>query len=107
MVKIYRLFVSLFVTGAITADVQKPTSNRWIVAIKPESSSELQHHVRWVNDLHTRNMQKRGGVTIGIESTFDFPGFAGYSGSFDEETLEELKSNPNVRCNEKGCTANN
>ncbi|RGP81465.1 hypothetical protein FLONG3_403 [Fusarium longipes] len=93
----YKLLISLFAIGATVADAaQNSNANRWVVAIKPEASSELQYHVRWVNELHTRNMQKRGEVAIGIETTFKFPGFAGYSGSFDEETLEELKANPNI-----------
>ncbi|KAM0543302.1 hypothetical protein ACHAPJ_012386 [Fusarium lateritium] len=97
MVKLYNLIVSFLVVGVAASPVagNQPTSIRWIVSLKSESSG-LVNHVKRVTELHARNLQRRGAATSGIETTFDFPGFAGYAGSFDEETLQALKADPDV-----------
>ncbi|KAF4972706.1 hypothetical protein FSARC_771 [Fusarium sarcochroum] len=98
MAKLYNLIFSLLMVGATATPVasNQPTSNRWIVSLKTESSSGLQHHVKRVTELHASNLQRRREATSGIEVTFEFPGFAGYAGSFDDETLEALKADPDV-----------
>lgn len=75
-----------------------PAAEQWIVALKPEvsSDSDLELHARWVSEVHAKNVQKRDDAPAGLEKTFQFPGFSAYVGSFDEETLDAIKHNPNV-----------
>ncbi|KAG6361566.1 hypothetical protein INS49_009793 [Diaporthe citri] len=81
------------------AGVAQPRSSairgKYLVAIKPESSpAQLREHTSWVQGVHARNLRKRqssGETAAGVERTFSFDGFRGYSGSFDEETLEDIK----------------
>lgn len=66
---------------------------KYIVTLKPEA--EVQVQVSWVNDVHKRSFSKRD--TAGVEHTYDIKTFKGYAGEFDENTLAEIKANPNVR----------
>ncbi|KAH7268594.1 hypothetical protein MRS44_011136 [Fusarium solani] len=80
-----------------------PAAEQWLVALKPEvsSDSDLELHARWVSELHAKNVQKRDDAPAGLEKTFQFPGFSAYVGSFDEDTLDAIKHNPNVTAVEK------
>lgn len=65
------------------------------MALRPETAPDLALHARWASDIHARStLGRRGGG--GVEHTFDFGGFVGYSGSFDEEALEAIRANANV-----------
>lgn len=76
----------------------KPASEQWLVALKPEvsSDSDLMLHARWVSELHAKNVAKRDDAPAGLEKTFQFPGFSAYVGSFDDDTLDAIRHNPNV-----------
>ncbi|KAM0323245.1 hypothetical protein ACHAQA_008836 [Verticillium albo-atrum] len=76
--------------------VRLATSGRYIVTLKPDAAIDLNLHTRWVTDIHARNLQRRGEDTAGLDSTFVFPGFAGYAGAFDDDTLEAIKAHVNV-----------
>ncbi|KAJ3548620.1 hypothetical protein NM208_g923 [Fusarium decemcellulare] len=92
-------FIALVVAGvvnALPAREPQPLPGKWIVALKPETASELDLHTRWVSDIHARSIERRDDGSVGLEKKFDFPGFAGYSGSFSEETIEIIRANPNV-----------
>ncbi|KAJ1337786.1 cerevisin [Microdochium nivale] len=67
---------------------------KFIVAVRPEV--ELDLHTRWVSDVHGEGLRRRGGNTVGVESTFELPGFHGFVGSFDDETVATLKANSSV-----------
>jgi oryzin len=69
---------------------------RYIVALKSADEVDIDLHARWVADVHSQNLARRGGESNGIDETFSFPGFQGYSGSFDDETLELIKANNSV-----------
>ncbi|KAK0385676.1 hypothetical protein NLU13_6853 [Sarocladium strictum] len=56
--------------------------------VKPDS------HLSWVTDVHTRSLSKRD--TVGVENTYDIGKWHAYAGEFDEATIEEIKSNPEV-----------
>ncbi|KAF4992484.1 hypothetical protein FDECE_13700 [Fusarium decemcellulare] len=91
--------VALVVAGvvnALPAREPQPLPGKWIVALKPETASELDLHTRWVSDIHAHSIQRRDDGSTGLEKKFDFPGFAGYSGSFSDETIEIIRANPNV-----------
>lgn len=72
---------------------------KFIVRLKPDVESHLEAHTEWVSHIHARNLARRGSSdteTVGIEKTYSFADFEGYAGSFDEETLEAIKANPDV-----------
>ncbi|KAJ4360362.1 proteinase B [Didymosphaeria variabile] len=80
---------------ALAAPVTKQSDvieGKYIITLKPEA--EVQIQVNWVNDVHKRSFAKRD--TAGVEHTYDIKTFKGYAGEFDENTLAEIKANPNV-----------
>lgn len=102
MSRLFTLVLSFLAAGHVKA-LPAPASEselvpgKWIVALKPEAASDLDLHTRWVSDIHTRSIERRDDGVSGLDKKFDFPGFAGYSGSFNHETLEAIRANPNVR----------
>jgi hypothetical protein len=93
----YKRFVLL---GFAAIGVALPTDKgivpgKFIVALKP-TDVNLNLHARWVSDVHEQTLTRRGVESGGIEKTFSFPGFQGYSGSFDEETIAIIKANASV-----------
>ncbi|KAF2442665.1 subtilisin-like protein [Karstenula rhodostoma CBS 690.94] len=81
--------------SALAAPVTKKSDlieGKYIVTLKPDAKVEVQ--VNWVNDIHKRSFSKRD--TVGVEHTYDIKTFKGYAGEFDENTLAEIKANPNV-----------
>lgn len=90
------------IAGFIAVALALPTNpqgvipGRYIVALKPSEEIDVDLHTRWVSDVHAQNLARRGGESSGVDQTFSFPGFQGYSGSFDDETLEIIKANSSV-----------
>lgn len=85
---------------ASTTTTRQATSEvipgKFIVALRPEV--ELDLHTRWVSDVHGEALRRRSGDSdgVGVEKTFDAPGFHGYTGSFDDETVATIKANSSV-----------
>ncbi|KAF4977888.1 hypothetical protein FZEAL_5662 [Fusarium zealandicum] len=101
MARLTLLLASCLVAGlgeTLAASVPEPRllPGKWIVSLKPGSAPDLDLHTRWVSDIHARSIGRRDNAATGVETKFDFPGFAGYSGSFSADTLEAIRSNPNV-----------
>ncbi|KAF4332835.1 alkaline protease 1 [Fusarium beomiforme] len=71
-------------------------AGKFIIALKPTANVDLDLHARWVSDVHSQALNRRGVESGGIDKTFNFPGFQGYSGSFDEKTIEIIKANSSV-----------
>lgn len=72
-------------------------AGRFVVTLKPNAAVDLDLHARWVADVHARNLRRRGDITPGLSTTFSFNDFAGYAGAFDDDTLEAIRANVNVR----------
>lgn len=85
------------VFAAPTALDKKPEAvpNKFIVTLKESAYIDTDSHLAWVNDIHRRSLTKRG--TAGIEKTYNIHTWSAYAGEFDEETIEQIKSNPDVR----------
>ncbi|KAL2273834.1 hypothetical protein FJTKL_04022 [Diaporthe vaccinii] len=70
-------------------------AGKYPVALKLDlPPAQLREHTSWVEGVHARNLRKRqssGESAAGVERTFSFDGFRGYSGSFDKVTLEDIK----------------
>lgn len=72
--------------------------NSYIVVMNDGlSNQEFNTHRSWAASIHHVNLEKRGGGNLGgMKHTFDFSGMKGYSGVFDEETIQEISSDTNV-----------
>ncbi|KAI2469826.1 alkaline proteinase [Annulohypoxylon bovei var. microspora] len=69
--------------------------NKYIVTLKQGISSEdFKSHLNWARDVHARSLNKRD--TTGVSHEYQINTFNAYAGEFDEETLEQLKNNPDV-----------
>ncbi|KAK1594624.1 subtilase [Colletotrichum navitas] len=67
----------------------------YIITLKNTVGVEgLTSHLSWINDVHSRSLDKR--QFSGAERTFSFNSFQGYSGKFDDATIEIIKSSPEV-----------
>ncbi|RKL26390.1 Alkaline protease 1 [Fusarium proliferatum] len=98
---LYKTVVSLGLATIALAlptdrDNKGPGSSNFIVALKPTANADLDLHARWVSDVHGQALARRGVESSGIDKTFSFPGFRGYSGSFDEDTIQIIKANSSV-----------
>ncbi|KAH7001394.1 peptidase S8/S53 domain-containing protein [Ilyonectria destructans] len=87
---------------AIGAPVERDSGSvvkgSYIITLKSElKTDDLENHLTWVNDVHKRSVSKRDSQAKGVEITYDGDyGFHGYAGSFDSDTIEEIKNNPEV-----------
>lgn len=71
-------------------------TKKYLVKLKSPLDADLTAHTQWVSEIHSRSLSRRGGETAGVEKEFSFPGYQGYAGSFDEETLEAIRASPEV-----------
>lgn len=74
---------------------------KYIVQLKSGiSARDVESHIDWVRDVHERSLGSRDidiGIGIaGVKKTFHINEFNAYAGEFDEETLAQIKSNPDV-----------
>lgn len=86
-------------TFKISGSKGEVIKGKYIVTLKPDvKPQEFESHINWVTDVHKRSINKRGEKGLkGVERKYDGKyDFHGYAGSFDEETLEEIKNNPDV-----------
>jgi hypothetical protein len=69
----------------------------YIITLKPEVDAVMaKTHLKWVKGVHKRSLTKRE-TEVGVEKTYDSKsGFQGYAGSFDTETIKEIKKSPDV-----------
>ncbi|KAM0441113.1 hypothetical protein ACHAPT_000418 [Fusarium lateritium] len=87
------------VLGAPVAgdDSGKLIPGSYIITLKSFlKTAELKSHLKWVDGVHKRSLNKRD-ILNGVEITYDGRyGFKGYAGTFDKATIEEIKDNPLV-----------
>ncbi|WQF78074.1 Putative peptidase S8 propeptide/proteinase inhibitor I9 [Colletotrichum destructivum] len=70
-------------------------AGKFIVTLKSGiSARDLDSHLSWVDAVHKRSLDRRD--TTGVEKKFNVGKFSGYSGHFDDATVEELRNNPDV-----------
>ncbi|OHE96004.1 subtilase [Colletotrichum orchidophilum] len=80
--------------------VQTRAENAYIITLKSSVGSEgLTSHLSWVNDVHARSLDKR--QFTGAERTYSFNSFQGYSGKFDDATIEAIRQSPEVAAVER------
>ena len=66
--------------------------NSYIVRLK--ESAGFESHLSWVTEVHKRSLNRRDFV--GVDKEYHIGSFEAYSGQFDEETIAEIKNNPDV-----------
>jgi oryzin len=66
--------------------------NKYIVTLK--ESADVKSHLIWAKDVHSRSLGRR--ELSGVEKTFNINDFNGYSGSFDDATIEQIKASDAV-----------
>lgn len=75
-------------------------SDSYIVVLKDHvDRNQVESHCHWVRSLQKREALSDfldADTAAGIRHTYDFPGLKGYSGKFSPETLEHIRSSPDV-----------
>ncbi|KAM0284294.1 hypothetical protein ACHAQH_002087 [Verticillium albo-atrum] len=67
----------------------------YIVTLKSDlEARDVESHLDWLNDVQARALNKR--EFPGVKKHYDIGSYHGYSGKFDDETLEAIKSSPEV-----------
>jgi oryzin len=88
--------------GALLPVYGAPTTKRgaavvegkYIVTLKKDLvAPQVDSHMSWVSDVHSRSLARR--QTSGVDKIWT-TSFKGYSGEFDEATLEEIKASDEV-----------
>ncbi|WYZ45727.1 hypothetical protein EsH8_VIII_001043 [Colletotrichum jinshuiense] len=70
-------------------------TGKFIITLKPGiSTRDIDSHLSWVDAVHKRSMSRRD--TAGVEKKYKIGKFNGYSGHFDDVTIEELRNNSDV-----------
>jgi cerevisin len=86
----------------------KEVPNSYMVVFKKHVKDASKHH-DWVQSVHSKNTQERmelrkrsshlpvsNEVFAGLKHTYELSGLKGYSGHFDDETLEAIRNHPDV-----------
>ncbi|KAH0593933.1 hypothetical protein MHUMG1_08256 [Metarhizium humberi] len=84
------------ITTALAADNETPTDleNQYSVFLKDGiTSSEIDTHLAWVEDLHKNSPGFKQGLT-GVTGRFDIGDTYGYDGEFDESTIKQIEDRP-------------
>ncbi|KAL1849396.1 hypothetical protein Daus18300_013278 [Diaporthe australafricana] len=83
-----------FVNAAPVASAPEARAipSKYIVTLK--ETADVESHLGWVKDVHARSLGRRD--LAGVEKTFNISDFNGYSGSFDDATIEEIKASDAV-----------
>lgn len=81
---------------AQTADDVPDVSGRYIIRLN--SGVSQTKHMEFVRDLHARSIEKRqdGRRWRGVEKSFGFGKFHGYSGHFDDDVVKEIEASDDV-----------
>ncbi|KAL6879360.1 alkaline proteinase [Trichoderma novae-zelandiae] len=88
------LLPAVFAAPAVNHKLPEAVPNKFIITLKDGTSIDADSHLTWVKDLHRRSLSKRS--TAGVEKTYSIDTWNAYAGEFDEETVKQIKANPNV-----------
>lgn len=89
------------VTGQEPRQTVQTIPGKYIVTFKQGlADAKIESHAAWATELHRRCLDGRstadGDLPVGIERTYKINQFAGYAGSFDETTIEEIRRHADV-----------
>lgn len=68
----------------------------YIVTLKDGTNTDVDSHIRWVKGIHARSINKRGARGVSHEYKGNFKG---YAGSFDDNTVAEIRKHADVSAN--------
>jgi hypothetical protein len=90
--------------GTAPTEIGATVRAKYIVTLKDGlTSRDLESHFGWVNQVHKRNLEgdnnSKNNNNTGIHRTFD--SLHVYIGDFDDSTLEQIKSRPDVEAVEE------
>jgi hypothetical protein len=81
-------------SGSFSTQSESLIGGSYIVTLKDGIDAAVaKSHIQWVGEVHKRSINKRD--TKGVEKTYT-GNFNGYAGTFDDETLEQIRGNPDV-----------
>ncbi|KAK0662113.1 peptidase S8/S53 domain-containing protein [Cercophora samala] len=88
------LYVGLTIAlPVIKRDEPVAIPGKYIVTLKP-GASHFKTHLSWVKDVHARSLWRRD--ESGIEKVYEAHGYHGYAGSFDEDTIAQIRASEDV-----------
>lgn len=78
-----------------TAASSRVIPGSYIITLKDNvEAPAMQAHINWVGAVHKRSINKRDTTGVAIEYAGTFKG---YAGSFDEDTIAQIRDHPDVR----------
>lgn len=91
----------------LSSTQSKEVPNSYMVVFKKHvKDHHAKEHHDWVQSVHTKNSQERmelrkkrsltTEIFNGLKHTYNMGGMMGYSGHFDEETIEAIRRHPDV-----------
>lgn len=97
------LFKSIIAAASAFASLSAaaPADNRaasnviqgsYIVKLKDNVATDK--HLSWVSGIHAR--RNVNNDFAGVEREYNSPAFHGYAGHFDQQTIDEIESSPEV-----------
>lgn len=92
---------ALLTQAAPVATAGQAVPGKWIITLRPDADiATIESHFLKVRELHDSNVRRRGDASGtepgGVEQRYGFGSFKGYAGSFDSNTIEELRALPEV-----------
>jgi len=91
----------------LSSTQSKEVPNSYMVVFKKHVKDASKHH-DWVQSIHTKNNEDRmelrkrsqfpvtSDVFEGLKHTYELAGMKGYSGHFDDATIEAIRNHPDV-----------
>jgi len=73
--------------------------NRYIITLKNGlSARHVDSHLDWVDGVHRRSGNGTAATSLfaGIRQTYTRTQWHGYAGEFDDQTIDEIRANPDV-----------
>ncbi|KAF1940087.1 hypothetical protein EJ02DRAFT_456349 [Clathrospora elynae] len=91
----------------LSSSSAKEVPNSYMVVFKKHVKDASKHH-NWLQSVHTKNSEERmelrkrsqfpvtSEIFDGLKHTYEMAGMKGYSGHFDDETVEAIRRHPDV-----------
>lgn len=101
-VAIFSALASLAIAAPLPQDnAPSASTTKYIVTLKPGVEADVSvQHIEWAGDLHRRGIYRRqeNGTVDEDLKVFKVADFNAYAGSFDEETIAQIKASSEVCC---------
>ncbi|KAF9887767.1 Basic amino-acid permease [Aspergillus nanangensis] len=94
--------------GARRSFTTEKIPGRYIITFKADvDQATIDHHTTWATSLHQRSLVGRDeddDLPIGIERNYQINKWAGYAGSFDDVTIDQIRNSDEVAAVEQDQT---